>query len=97
MTRHACVHFVKGSPEWNFFWVTGFALSRIATPGGRLTGKHQCRGRGYAGYNSKKTSAHRHRRTASVSYTHLRAHETDSYLVCRLLLEKKKPRTRLKE
>ena len=24
-----------------------------------------------------------------VSYTHLRAHETDSYLVCRLLLEKK--------
>ena len=28
----------------------------------------------------------------SVSYTHLRAHETDSYLVCRLLLEKKKNR-----
>ena len=27
-----------------------------------------------------------------VSYTHLRAHETDSYLVCRLLLEKKKTR-----
>src|SRR5664279_2672666 len=25
-----------------------------------------------------------------VSYTHLRAHETDSYLVCRLLLEKNK-------
>src|SRR5664279_3244859 len=24
----------------------------------------------------------------SVSYTHLRAHETDSYIVCRLLLEK---------
>src|SRR5664279_4275241 len=24
---------------------------------------------------------------APVSYTHLRAHETDSYLVCRLLLE----------
>ena len=23
----------------------------------------------------------------AVSYTHLRAHETDSYLVCRLLLE----------
>ena len=28
----------------------------------------------------------------TVSYTHLRAHETDSYLVCRLLLEKKKKR-----
>src|SRR5665647_1734863 len=29
--------------------------------------------------------AGRHR--IAVSYTHLRAHETDSYLVCRLLLE----------
>src|SRR5680860_67185 len=29
-----------------------------------------------------------------VSYTHLRAHETDSYLVCRLLLEKKKKKIR---
>ena len=28
--------------------------------------------------------------SSPVSYTHLRAHETDSYLVCRLLLEKKK-------
>src|SRR5664279_6650869 len=26
-------------------------------------------------------------RSTPVSYTHLRAHETDSYLVCRLLLE----------
>ena len=31
-----------------------------------------------------------HYRNKAVSYTHLRAHETDSYLVCRLLLEKKK-------
>ena len=31
--------------------------------------------------------------TNPVSYTHLRAHETDSYLVCRLLLEKKKKNT----
>ena len=29
----------------------------------------------------------------AVSYTHLRAHETDSYLVCRLLLEKKQNNT----
>src|SRR5665647_3664048 len=29
----------------------------------------------------------RHKHLYSVSYTHLRAHETDSYLVCRLLLE----------
>ena len=30
---------------------------------------------------------------APVSYTHLRAHETKANLVCRLLLEKKKPST----
>eukprot|EP00831_Metopus_contortus_P075600 TRINITY_DN69381_c0_g1_i2.p2 TRINITY_DN69381_c0_g1~~TRINITY_DN69381_c0_g1_i2.p2 ORF type:complete len:152 (+),score=26.84 TRINITY_DN69381_c0_g1_i2:208-663(+) len=29
----------------------------------------------------------------AVSYTHLRAHETSLHLVCRLLLEKKKPLT----
>ena len=29
-------------------------------------------------------------RESAVSYTHLRAHETLRYLVCRLLLEKKK-------
>src|SRR5450759_4863055 len=29
--------------------------------------------------------------TGSVSYTHLRAHETRHDLVCRLLLDKKKP------
>ena len=33
----------------------------------------------------------------AVSYTHLRAHETDSYLVCRLLLEKKKTEQRKKK
>ena len=32
-------------------------------------------------------------RTGSVSYTHLRAHETVLDLVCRLLLEKKKKHT----
>src|SRR5665647_3762057 len=32
-------------------------------------------------------------RIEPVSYTHLRAHETDSYIVCRLLLEKKKKYT----
>ena len=33
----------------------------------------------------------------AVSYTHLRAHETDSYLVCRLLLEKKKSSLQLEK
>ena len=39
---------------------------------------------------SQARAATRSARVESVSYTHLRAHETDSYLVCRLLLEKKK-------
>ena len=34
---------------------------------------------------------------SSVSYTHLRAHETVLDLVCRLLLEKKKKRTEKKK
>ena len=33
---------------------------------------------------------HQRREAVAVSYTHLRAHETRSNLVCRLLLEKKK-------
>src|SRR5664279_1526146 len=37
---------------------------------------------GLASIKEKGTSV------TAVSYTHLRAHETDSYLVCRLLLEK---------
>ena len=36
------------------------------------------------------TGQYNFRNYTPVSYTHLRAHETDSYLVCRLLLEKKK-------
>eukprot|EP01015_Nassula_variabilis_P020802 TRINITY_DN3640_c0_g1_i2.p1 TRINITY_DN3640_c0_g1~~TRINITY_DN3640_c0_g1_i2.p1 ORF type:complete len:147 (+),score=83.20 TRINITY_DN3640_c0_g1_i2:66-506(+) len=34
--------------------------------------------------------------TSTVSYTHLRAHETPEHLVCRLLLEKKKKKTQHK-
>eukprot|EP00658_Telonema_sp_P-2_P015982 TRINITY_DN16185_c0_g1_i6.p1 TRINITY_DN16185_c0_g1~~TRINITY_DN16185_c0_g1_i6.p1 ORF type:complete len:261 (+),score=56.95 TRINITY_DN16185_c0_g1_i6:98-880(+) len=33
---------------------------------------------------------------SAVSYTHLRAHETPEHLVCRLLLEKKKKKNKLK-
>ena len=33
--------------------------------------------------------------TATVSYTHLRAHETRHDLVCRLLLEKKNKKTKM--
>src|SRR5665647_2483499 len=36
---------------------------------------------------SVRSSRHTCCRSVAVSYTHLRAHETDSYLVCRLLLE----------
>ena len=39
-------------------------------------------GAGYTGLSAAR------KLSEPVSYTHLRAHETDSYLVCRLLLEK---------
>ena len=35
--------------------------------------------------------------TESVTYTHLRAHETEADLVCRLLLEKKKKKDEIEE
>ena len=41
----------------------------------------------------RKARQSRYSNHESVSYTHLRAHETKANLVCRLLLEKKKPRT----
>src|SRR5678809_1631695 len=42
------------------------------------------------GYPTSTTSTYGSPGLASVSYTHLRAHETGRNLVCRLLLEKKK-------
>src|SRR5665647_244261 len=49
--------------------------------------------KGFRQYGSKTPGHPEYKHTdgvETVSYTHLRAHETDSYLVCRLLLEKKK-------
>src|SRR5665647_3729369 len=45
----------------------------------------------------KKNFISKSNRIKPVSYTHLRAHETDSYLVCRLLLEKKKKKKKYKK
>src|SRR5665647_3767487 len=50
----------------------------------RLISQYQRTYKPANGYNRYKKDK------LEVSYTHLRAHETDSYLVCRLLLEKKK-------
>ena len=40
------------------------------------------------GYKAELVAPPQIEQAIPVSYTHLRAHETDSYLVCRLLLEK---------
>ena len=45
-------------------------------------------GPGVTGFPRWRTPSIVHGGVNPVSYTHLRAHETDSYLVCRLLLEK---------
>src|SRR5678815_739510 len=42
------------------------------------------------GSSGRLATLSRSSRNGSVSYTHLRAHETPEHLVCRLLLEKKK-------
>src|SRR5678815_4060500 len=46
--------------------------------------------------SGSRTSTARAPWPGSVSYTHLRAHETPEHLVCRLLLEKKKKKKRQK-
>eukprot|EP00831_Metopus_contortus_P022356 TRINITY_DN20216_c0_g1_i3.p1 TRINITY_DN20216_c0_g1~~TRINITY_DN20216_c0_g1_i3.p1 ORF type:complete len:233 (-),score=24.56 TRINITY_DN20216_c0_g1_i3:67-765(-) len=45
------------------------------------------------GPKAKASQSAAHLTSSSVSYTHLRAHETSLHLVCRLLLEKKKKKT----
>ena len=65
-------------------------LQKEHTSSGRVPSQ-----RGYRYYVDKIMRSERMTQVAQqslepVSYTHLRAHETDSYLVCRLLLEKKK-------
>ena len=42
---------------------------------------------GYALYASYSFAKEQREKIYAVSYTHLRAHETGAYLVCRLLLE----------
>ena len=49
-------------------------------------------GKGAARWTCRDQAQHPPR-SAPVSYTHLRAHETPEHLVCRLLLEKKKKNT----
>src|SRR5680860_1709563 len=67
-------------------WTTGFLSAEICN-----TCKHCSVLLAILDTSAKsRTSPFFAARTRPVSYTHLRAHETDSYLVCRLLLEKKK-------
>src|SRR5665647_3891909 len=70
----------------------GVGLAGVAGDAGALEGRHLAEDA-----SGGLDDAHRKGRPSAlaephlpVSYTHLRAHETDSYLVCRLLLEKKK-------
>src|SRR5665647_3825643 len=57
---------------------------------GIVVAEHMVGDRAGVGVLRVGVDVHLHHAVVPVSYTHLRAHETDSYLVCRLLLEKKK-------
>src|SRR5665647_3594286 len=64
------------------------AYSRIeGQPGASLSALHTIR-RGWEFPDEPVAMDPRTQDLVSSSFTHLRAHETDSYLVCRLLLEK---------
>src|SRR5664279_5993297 len=68
-------------------WTTNASLllQDLASPSKRPTSMQCSRDTCLKAHSTPHSSAF-----SPVSYTHLRAHETDSYLVCRLLLEKKK-------
>src|SRR5680860_868328 len=74
---------VRGRPRFAGAWWRGLVEGGVASdPGGQVGAGQVGAGQGRVGTVGAQVEA--------VSYTHLRAHETDSYLVCRLLLEKKK-------
>ena len=64
------------------------SCSYLSVPG-RVSLPRPPAGRAHSVGRAPSVSWWRQQAPAPVSYTHLRAHETDSYLVCRLLLEKK--------
>src|SRR5674536_281843 len=68
---------------------------RIASPHAKVSAPCELSPSRCAGAPSRRPIARPGRQSGppgyqSVSYTHLRAHETPEHLVCRLLLEKKK-------
>ena len=65
------------------------AVQSISTEIKTLYGDKYLHVRKYATKNKNAQEAHEAIRPTSVSYTHLRAHETVLDLVCLLLLEKK--------
>src|SRR5678815_4089039 len=91
--RALATYDVKTKVYLGFFLPTTF--SSTVSPLGTLTNKIlplSCAGYSLPRVQSMKTDAwpldwHMY---STVSYTHLRAHETPEHLVCRLLLEKKK-------
>ena len=73
------------------------AVGTMASPGGRFGENVLAPSAAYPSLGAAASDAGAYGSRAgegavggSVSYTHLRAHETGAYLVCRLLLEKKK-------
>eukprot|EP00658_Telonema_sp_P-2_P074135 TRINITY_DN63315_c0_g1_i1.p2 TRINITY_DN63315_c0_g1~~TRINITY_DN63315_c0_g1_i1.p2 ORF type:complete len:152 (+),score=43.07 TRINITY_DN63315_c0_g1_i1:84-539(+) len=90
-------------PEYHSPLGTVEATMEMFSPtGGRTPGRRGEGGDLMAGDDDDLSPHERHKRRMeakaassdggeAVSYTHLRAHETPEHLVCRLLLEKKKP------
>src|SRR5665647_1203454 len=84
-TESACLNYF-----WESRWTQGFRCPQCGSGKAWPLGKRrvwECQGCGLQISPTAGTLLHRSH-FPSVSYTHLRAHETDSYLVCRLLLEK---------
>ena len=89
--RHATL-LVDAELKGGTLSTTSFGLPLVISGGFALTYTITAGQRKYAVrcFHRKSNELERRYQSISVSYTHLRAHETREDLVCRLLLEKKK-------
>ena len=82
MEKVSFAHMADGTAE-EYAFLVGLEEQYIADLPGRLMASLESLEESLPGYQVTRLE---HSLQSAVSYTHLRAHETDSYLVCRLLL-----------
>ena len=91
ITRYQCSSPIEKLCKYDYLIPVGIHLNEKAYPFQKIYARYQDFDKKQISWEeAKEMICQIEENLKTVSYTHLRAHETDSYLVCRLLLEKKK-------